>query len=373
MIYLDSAATTLQKPRSVERAMMHAMRTMASPGRGGHEPAMKAADIAFACRQALADLFHVDAPENIIFTMNATHALNIAIHSLVQKGDKVVISGYEHNSVTRPLTAKGADVIVARSPLFDTDACITAFRKALPGAKCAVCCHTSNVFGYILPLNEISNLCKEYHVPLIVDASQSAGAVPIDFTALDAEYLAMPGHKGLYGPQGTGVLICKTSAQPLLYGGTGSLSLEPYMPEELPDRLEAGTHNITGIAGLYAGVQYVAAQKPERILQHEKKLMQQMLGALRNLSGVTVYADEHDVCQAGVLSVLVKDKGCEQIAAELGTRGIAVRAGLHCAPTAHETAGTISTGTVRFSFSAFNTPKEIQKAAMVFSDLVKKM
>jgi selenocysteine lyase/cysteine desulfurase len=215
---------------------------------------MMAAETAFNCRTEIAALFGMNDPEKVIFTMNATHALNIAIKSSVRPGDRVVVSGYEHNAVTRPLNVSGAQIAEARSPLFDQAACLDAFAKELPGADVCVCNHVSNVFGFILPIHEISRLCRRHGVTLIVDASQSAGAIDIDFSALDAEYVAMPGHKGLFGPQGTGVLLCRESALPLMQGGTGSNSAQVEMPDFLPDRLEAGTHNITGIAGLLEGV-----------------------------------------------------------------------------------------------------------------------
>ena len=276
MIYLDSAATSLLKPPSVARATAMAVRTMASPGRGGHSAAMRAADTVFACREAAAELFHVPEPERVVFTMNATHALNIAIHSLVSPGDPVVISGYEHNSVTRPLHALGAQVRVAESPLFDPEAAVSAFRRALPGAKAAVCTMVSNVFGYLLPVREIAELCAAAGVPLIVDASQAAGCVAFDAAALGAAFVAMPGHKGLLGPQGTGILLCFAQPKPLLCGGTGSQSVLQDMPVELPDRLEAGTHNVPGIAGLLAGIRYLSAHGVEHIERRERWLAQRL-------------------------------------------------------------------------------------------------
>ena len=279
MIYLDSAATSLLKPPSVVRATAMAMRTMASPGRGGHSAAMRAADTVFTCREAAAELFHVPEPERVVFTMNATHALNIAIHSLVSPGDPVVISGYEHNSVTRPLHALGAQVRVAESSLFEPEAAVSAFRRALPGAKAAVCTMVSNVFGYLLPVREIAELCAAAGVPLIVDASQAAGCVAFDAAALGAAFVAMPGHKGLLGPQGTGILLCFAQPKPLLCGGTGSQSVLQDMPEELPDRLEAGTHNVPGIAGLLAGIRYLSAQGVENIERRERRLAQRLSAA----------------------------------------------------------------------------------------------
>ena len=214
MIYLDSAATSLLKPRSVHMAVQNAMRTMASPGRGGHRPALRAAETAYDCRVCLAELFKVPEPEDVVFTMNATHGLNIAINTLVSAGDRVVVSGWEHNAVTRPLRMLGADVDVAWAPVFDSASTIEAFRSKIPGAACVVCTHVSNVFGFILPIYEIAELCREYGVPLIVDASQSAWVLEVDARRLGAEFIAMPGHKGLLGPQGTGVLLCRGEARP---------------------------------------------------------------------------------------------------------------------------------------------------------------
>lgn len=368
MIYLDSAATSLLKPPSVVRATAMAMRTMASPGRGGHSAAMRAAGTVFTCREAAAELFHVPEPERVVFTMNATHALNIAIRSLVSPGDPVVISGYEHNSVTRPLHALGAQVRVAESPLFEPEAAVSAFRRALPGAKAVVCTMVSNVFGYLLPVREIAELCAAAGVPLIVDASQAAGCVAFDAAALGAAFVAMPGHKGLLGPQGTGILLCFAQPKPLLCGGTGSQSVLQDMPEELPDRLEAGTHNVPGIAGLLAGIRYLSAQGVENI---ERRLAQRLTAQLRAEPRLEVFASPDLACQTAVLSVRCRDMDSELLAQKLARYGIAVRAGLHCAPVAHRTAGTLETGTVRLSLSPFNTDAEIARTARVFHEILR--
>ena len=371
MIYLDSAATSLLKPPSVVRATAMAMRTMASPGRGGHGAAMRAADTVFTCREAAAELFHVPEPERVVFTMNATHALNIAIHSLVSPGDPVVISGYEHNSVTRPLHALGAQVRVAESSLFEPEAAVSAFRRALPGAKAAVCTMVSNVFGYLLPVREIAELCAAVGVPLIVDASQAAGCVAFDAAALGAAFVAMPGHKGLLGPQGTGILLCFAQPKPLLCGGTGSQSVLQDMPEELPDRLEAGTHNVPGIAGLLAGIRYLSAQGVENIERRERRLAQRLTAQLRAEPRLEVFAAPDPACQTAVLSVRCRDMDSELLAQKLAQYGIAVRAGLHCAPVAHRSAGTLETGTVRLSLSPFNTDAEIARTARVFHEILR--
>lgn len=364
MIYLDSAATTLQKPRRVSTSMVAAMNGAASPGRGGHPAAERAARIAFACREELAGLFGLTDPEQIVFTFNATHGLNIAIKSLVKPGDTVLISGYEHNAVTRPLHAiSEVKVKVARAPLFQPGKMVQEWERMLtPEISAVVCTHVSNVFGYILPMDEIACLCKNRGIPLIVDASQSAGCVPVEPERWQAAFVAMPGHKGLYGPQGTGILLCAAPAVPLLEGGTGSNSLRQEMPDFLPDRLEAGTHNIPGIAGLLEGVRFVRRQGVETIGAHESKLIRTMADGLRNIRNVCVFAQEEDACcQSGVLSFCVEETDCEEVGQRLAKLGFAVRCGLHCAPLAHESVGTLECGTIRASVSAFNTQEEVKR------------
>lgn len=368
MIYLDNAATTLLKPVSVFPSMRRAMETMASPGRGAHAPAMRAADLVLDCRIAAAELFHAPDPEQIVFTSNATHALNLAIFSLAKQGSSVLISGFEHNAVTRPLHAIGAKISIAGRRLFDPEDTLRDFSSKLDRADLVICTHVSNVFGYILPLYEISELCRQKQVPLIVDASQSAGVLDIDAQRLGAAFIAMPGHKALYGPQGTGLLLCGAEAMPLLYGGSGSDSAEQSMPPYLPDRLEAGTHNVPGIAGLLAGLRYVLERGPESIAAHEKALLRQMAEQLKNIDSLEVFQSEND-SQTGVLSVRSRSCSSETLAAVLNEKGICVRAGLHCAPTAHQSAGTFDSGTVRFSFSAFTECSQIDAACRALLDI----
>lgn len=364
MIYFDCAATSFQKPASVVAAMWEALASMSSPGRGGYPAAARAADTAFQCRTELAELFGLKNPEQVVFTLNATHALNIAIKSLVPPGGRAVVSGYEHNAVTRPLEALGADISVAAAPLFEPGEVTAAFdRLVTPDADAVICSHVSNVFGFVQPVEEIAAICRSRGVPFIIDASQSAGVLPLNMEALGAAFIAMPGHKGLYGPQGTGVLLCgeSTPAIPLLEGGTGSQSIEQRMPDFLPDRLEAGTLNMPGIAGLLAGVRYVRRGGMDRILDHEKHLTHLAVQGLRDLPGLRVYASPDLRDQAGVVSVTAEGKDVETIGSALAERGIAVRSGIQCAPYAHRTAGTLDTGTVRISFSDFNTPEEVAR------------
>lgn len=345
MIYLDSGATSFRKPPQVSRAVARAMERCASPGRGGYRPAMEAAEEVYRCREEAAALFSC-LPEQVALTTSCTHGLNIAIRSLVEPGDRVVISGFEHNAVTRPLHALGARVTVAGRRLFDWEDTLAQFRRALEGKpKAAIFTHVSNVFGYILPVEELAGLCRERGIPFIVDAAQSAGTLPVSLSGWGADFVAMPGHKGLLGPQGTGILLCGSKPEPLLYGGTGSASREQEMPQELPDRLEAGTLNVPGYAGLTQGLRYVRRVGTERLFAREHRQTERCAIGLKRL-GLRVFSGAH---QAGTVSFLGRSD-CEDTAAALANLGVAVRAGLHCAPLAHESAGTLDTGTVRVSF-----------------------
>lgn len=345
MIYLDNGATSFHKPPQVRQAVMEAMQRCANPGRGGYPAAMAAAEQVYRCRETAAALFGCQ-PERVVLTSNCTHGLNVAIRTLVKPGDRVVISGFEHNAVTRTLHALGAKIIVAGRRLFDWADTLEQFEAALrTGPKAAVFTHVSNVFGYILPVCEMGALCKRYGVPFIIDAAQSAGAMPVDLDATGADFIAMPGHKGLLGPQGTGLLLCARDPDPLLCGGTGSDSIRQEMPDYLPDRVEAGTINVPGIAGLTAGLAYLRRVGEENIGCREREQAKTAAVGLKRL-GLQVFSGPH---QGGTVS-FVPHMDCEEAAAKLARMGIAVRAGLHCAPLAHESAGTLQTGTVRVSF-----------------------
>lgn len=345
MIYLDNGATSFYKPQAVYRAVARALRTCANPGRGGYEAAMNAARQVYHCREEASTLFDCQ-PEQVALTTSCTHGLNIAIRSLVKPGDRVVVSGFEHNAVTRPLHALGAEIAVAGRRLFDWEDTLEEFSKALKnGAKAAVFTHVSNVFGYILPVEELAAMCRARDVPFIIDAAQSAGSLPVKLNDLGAAFIAMPGHKGLLGPQGTGLLLCAKTAQPLLYGGTGSASIVQEMPEELPERLEAGTLNVPGIAGLAEGLRHLNRVGVETVFHREHAQLQRCIRGLKR-RGFRVFSGQH---QAATLSFL-PGMDCEEAAQLLAQQGIAVRAGLHCAPYAHESAGTLDTGTVRLSF-----------------------
>lgn len=365
MIYLDSGATSFHKPPQVYRAVMDAMRSCANPGRGGYPAATAAARRIYACREAAAELFDCE-PQQVVLTGSCTHGLNIAIRSLVRPGGRVVISGFEHNAVTRPLHALGAEIRVAGRKLFDWEDTLTRFEEALHrGAEAAVFTHVSNVFGYVLPVEQMARLCRQYGVPFILDAAQSAGSIPVSFRSFGADFIAMPGHKGLLGPQGTGLLLCAQSGKPLLQGGTGSDSIRQDMPEDLPERLEPGTLNVPGFAGLTQGLRYLRNVGVKTIGSREHRQLLHCVSGLRRL-GMQVFSGPH---QAGTLSFL-PGMDCEEAAEKLAQLGIAVRAGIHCAPLAHESAGTLATGTVRVSFGYDCEPGETEeflRAASKFS------
>ena len=356
MIYLDNGATSFHKPAVVKQAVLQAMEHCANPGRGGYRASMQASKVVLHTREIAASMFAC-LPEQVIFTTSCTHGLNTAIRSLVKPGGRVVISGFEHNAVTRPLYALGADTLVAGKQLFDWDDTLLQFETALrQGVDAAVFTHVSNVFGYILPIEQMSALCRQYGVPFIIDAAQSAGSLPLSFEELGADFIAMPGHKGLLGPQGTGILLCRGSAEPLLYGGTGSASRLQEMPDFLPDRLEAGTLNVPGIAGLGAGMRYLQTIGQQNILRKEQTYAKQCVKLLQD-AHMRVFSGPHQ----GATVSFVPSADCEEFAARLAQKGIAVRAGLHCAPLAHESAGTLETGTVRISFGHDASDRDMQQ------------
>ena len=351
MTYLDNGATSFPKPRAVTEAVTRAMETCGNPGRGGYEAAMRAAGIVLQCREQAAELFDSE-PEQVVCTGSCTHGLNMAIRTLIKSGNRVVVSGFEHNAVMRPLYAIGAKVVVAGRKLFDPEDTLIQWEGALKqGVDAAVFTHVSNVFGYILPVEEMAKLCRKYGVPFIVDCAQSAGTLPVSLKNWGADFIAMPGHKGLLGPMGTGLLLCGRVPKPLLAGGTGSISRSYEMPDFLPDAGEAGTVNVPGIAGLCAGIRQVRKEDPAKILGREQQEMRRCAKWLEKF-GYRVFSGKN---QCGTLS-FVPDCGCEELAQYLGGMGICLRAGLHCAPLAHESAGTLDTGTVRLSFGHDASP-----------------
>lgn len=355
MTYLDNGATSFPKPECVCRAVADAMERCANPGRGSHTAARAGAEVLYDCREAAGALFHCH-PEQVVLTMNCTQGLNMALRTLVKPGSRVVISGFEHNAVTRTLHGLGARIVVAGKKLFDPDDTLKCFERALrQGADAAVFTHVSNVFGYILPVQQMAQACIRRGIPFVIDGAQSAGALPVDMKSLGADFIAMPGHKGLLGPMGTGLLLCKGLPVPWLMGGTGSESVRQKMPDFLPDRGEAGTMNVPGIAGLAAGIRYVMQETPEVIGIRERAAGEKAVRMLESL-GMEVFSGPN---QLGTVSFRC-GIDCETAAQRLAEADIAVRAGLHCAPLAHKSAGTLDTGTVRVSFGHDASAEQIQ-------------
>ncbi len=370
MIYLDNAATTLKKPPSVGNAMRWAMGHAAGAGRSAHFPAMTGAEILYDTRMLAAQLFGLDDPRRVIFTCNATHALCLALYSM-QTCKHFVLSPFEHNAVLRPIVdivkQGNKRLTILQGELWNDDMLLASAKKAIDdGADCFVLCHVSNVFGYIQPLEPLDCLLTEAGIPLILDASQSAGVLPIDVSKLHSlAAVCMPGHKGLYGPPGTGLLLWLSERMPypLLPGGTGSRSEQTEMPDFLPDRLESGTQNIAGIAGLFEGMKFIQRIGEQEILQHERALSHIAAEELREIPGIVLYVSPDMNRQTGVLSFWSRQLPVETVAQRLAEYNICVRAGLHCAPLAHQTAGTARTGTVRISPGWFQTERQMRRFA----------
>ena len=365
MIYLDNAATTSPKPKIVLRACDYALKELcANPGRSGHALSVKAADAVYKCRVKAADFFGLEDPERVVFTKNCTEALNTVIKGLSLENCEVITSCFEHNSVARPLFSlkkRGVKTRIAKVYFGDKQKTVESFRSLITDkTRLIICTHASNVCGTVLPIKEIGELCRERNIPFAVDGAQSAGMIPIDMKRDNIDFLCLPGHKGLYGPMGTGLLLCKGDLpDTLTEGGTGNLSHTLFQPDDLPERLESGTINVPGIAGLSAGIDFVKKTGLSRINRHEKQLCTILFGALSDNKSITLYGEDPAVSDtAPVVSFNIRDIPSEQVSAELSARGIAVRAGLHCAPFAHEALGSLKTGTVRVSFSVFNTPDE---------------
>ena len=373
MIYLDNAATTGRKPQSVVRAVRNALeRYSANPGRGGHTPSMNAASAVYSVREKVADFFGANGPESVVFTLNCTHSINAVIKGLLKKGDRVVTSSLEHNAVMRPLFKVGAEVDIARVSLTDDNLTLSEFeRKIRPETKLVICTGASNVLGKALPIAKIGACCKERGIPFAVDAAQTAGVIPINMREMNIDYLSIASHKGLYAPMGTGILICNRYIEnTIMEGGTGTNSAELVQPDFLPERLESGTVNVPGIIGISAGIDYVKHLGMQRLYTHELELTQKLWSALAEIPCVRLYTPKP---YAGgylpVLSFNVTGKTSAETAEILNKSGIAVRAGLHCAPTAHRQIGTIDTGTVRVSPAAFNTSYDIAAAASVIKNV----
>lgn len=382
LLYLDNAATSYWKPDAVIDAVTGALRGLGNAGRGAHDSSLDAGRILHRARGAVAELF--GAPPagrgrpgagRVAFAKNVTEALNVALRGLLVPGDHVITSAMEHNSVLRPLHALCSEGVTCTVVPIDErgrlrmEELASAFR---PETKLVVLTHASNVTGNVTPIAEVSRLCREHGALLVLDTAQTAGVLPIDLTDVPVDVLCFTGHKGLLGPQGTGglVLAPEVEVEPLLRGGTGIHSFEPDQPRGMPERLEAGTQNAHGLAGLTAGIEYVQSQPVSAIGEAERALALSFHDQVRDLPGVVTYGDFDDPLRVGIVSLTVGDLDSSEVSDVLmREHRIATRPGAHCAPGVHRAFRTVEQGMVRFSFSHRNTPQDVRRAAAAVAEI----
>ncbi len=372
-VYFDNAATSFPKPPSVKNAVLRAMDEYGgNPGRGGHSFSIRAAEMVYNARCLACDFFGAE-PENVVFTQNCTHALNLAIKGIVPDHGKVVISSMEHNSVARPCHAlknRGVKVEVVRVGKTDSETVMNFMNAIDSDTSCVVLTAASNVTGRVMPIQEIALLCKKQGVPLIVDAAQAAGVIPITLD-MGMNIICVPGHKGLCGPTGTGMLITdgKYPINTIIEGGTGATSLEPTQTPFMPEHLESGTLNTVGICGLSAGLKYVKQMGLSSIYNHENALCEIFLDGVKSIDGITTYrCGEHFV---PIVSFNLSGVPSHSLATALSREGFALRGGLHCAPLAHKTLETLPEGTVRFSPGVFNSQKDTESLVKTLKKFAK--
>lgn len=376
MIYLDNAATTLKKPDSVVTAVTNALCSLGNAARGTHRSSLQSARTVFSARLSLAKLFHAPGPEQVVFTQNATEALNMVISGLFSPGDHVITTDLEHNSVLRPLyRLEGAGIITLSVVPADQRGCLKdadfegMIRKE---TRAIVCTHASNLTGNVVDLERVGKVARAHNLQLVVDASQTAGAYPIDMERLGISVLCFTGHKGLMGPQGTGGLCLAKGVEisPFKVGGSGVHSYERTHPLEMPTRLEAGTLNGHGIAGLAAGVEYILNAGVDVIHAHEIALAKRFYEGVKHLPGVKLYGDFRKWDRAAIIALNLGERDSGWVSDRLWEAyAIATRPGAHCAPRMHRALGTVAQGAVRFSFSWFNTEGEVDAAVQAVKEL----
>lgn len=381
MIYLDNAATSYPKPKEVGQAMMYFLEKVgANPGRSSHRLSIESGRILYQARESLAELFNVDDPLRIIFTLNVTEALNLALKGLLRPGDQVITSSMEHNSVMRPLRElekRGVEVKVIPCSSQGVLDPVDLERAIKKNTKLIVLNHGSNVIGSLLPITVVGEMAKRHHILFLVDTAQTAGCYPLDIKKDNIDLLAFTGHKALYGPPGTGGLVIGERVNtkkliPLKVGGTGSHSEFEEQPDFLPDIYESGTPNIVGLNGLKEGVRFVLAEGVDKIHQHEKNLIIRLIEGLKEIPEVTLYGGDYRKEQVAVVSFNLKDKWPSEVGMRLDEEyDIMCRVGLHCSPATHKTIGTFPRGTVRFSMSWFNTLEEVDQVIMAIREIAK--
>lgn len=368
MIYFDNAATTLQKPPQVVKAVTEAMCTLGNAGRGGHGATLGAARVIFDTRKELADFFHAENPKQIAFTANSTESLNIAIKGILEPGDHVVTTVLEHNSVLRPLyemEKKGVSLTILPSDSKGRVKLSDFERVLQENTKAIICTHASNLTGNILDIAKIGAIAHAHQVLFCVDASQTAGVIPIDVQKMKIDILCFTGHKSLFGPQGTGGIYVRpgVSVRPLKSGGSGVQTYLKEHPSQMPTALEAGTLNGHGIAGLYAALSYIQETGSDNIFQKELRLMKRFREGIKDIPGIRIYGDFDTDLRCPIVCWNLGDYDSSEVSDELFQEyGIATRPGAHCAPLMHQALGTVEQGAVRCSFSHFNTEEEIDTA-----------
>lgn len=377
LIYFDNAATSYPKPEGVYKTMVRFMKEYgANAGRSGHKMAIEAGKMIYRCRQLLAMLFNISDPMDIVFTYNTTEAINLALKGLLNSGDHVITTSIEHNAVARPLKAlekRGVAVSFARCYSDGTLDPKTVEEHIRPNTRLIVMTHASNVTGTVLPVKEVGEIAHKHGLYLLVDAAQTAGICDIDVQKMNIDMLAFPGHKGLLGPQGTGGLYIKKgiNLRPLKEGGTGSDSESLLQPEFMPDKFESGTLNAPGIAGLAAGLEYIMNKGIDTLHQHEIGLTGYMMDKLSSIGDITIYGPAEPERRVGIILLNIDGMDGSTVSDILDQRyDIATRAGLHCAPLAHMTIGTINKGAVRFSIGCFNTEKDADAAVKALKDII---
>ena len=376
MIYFDNAATTIHKPEGVAQAMVQALSSLGNSGRGAHEATLDASRIIYGTREKLARLFGIKDPMRIAFTCNATESLNIAINGLFEKGDHVITTMCEHNSVLRPLyrlEENGVELSILPADSKGVPMYGELERLIQQNTRAIVITHASNLSGNVTDLGRVSAITQKYKLLLVVDASQSAGCIPIDVEKMGIDVLCFTGHKGLMGPQGTGGIYVREGLEirPLKVGGSGVHSYDREHPKEMPTALEAGTLNGTGIAGLFSSLDFILDTGVETIHKKEMKLAKRFFDGIKDLPEVTVYGDWQNSERTAIVSVNLGTEESGQVSDWLWEDyGIAVRAGAHCAPLMHKALGTEKQGAVRFSFSYFNTEEEVDVAIKALKEIV---
>ncbi len=372
MIYLDNAATTYQKPVAVWQAMA---KSYANPGRGGSRASIEASNVVYDCREALANMLSAESPQQIIFTANTTDALNLAIKGLIKKGDHVIMSGMEHNSVIRPVISTGAEYSIVKPDIFGRVSPEGYEKLIKSNTRLIIVTHASNITGTINPIREIGRLTRARGITFLVDGAQTAGAVPINVKDDNIDLLAFPGHKLLFGPQGTGGLYIKSGLdlKPLKEGGTGSFSESLTQPDFLPDRFESGTLNTNGIAGLLKGVEYISKTGIDEIRQREIQLTQKLMDGLSDVKGVTLYGSPVASMKTGIVSFNIKNIDSVTVATQLDREyGIVCRGGMHCSALGHKSMGTLNTGMVRLSLCHFTAESEVDRAIEAVKEISSK-